>query len=54
MGEKGKKMVIKGNLKMILAMENKNLNGGYTNIDVEMEITRNFPEDLLDHNKSSL
>ena len=47
-------MVIEGNLKKIRAMENKILNGGYSNIDVEMEITRNFPEDLSGHNKSSL
>jgi len=39
-------MVIEGNLKTIPAMDNKNLNGVYSNIDVEMEITTNFPEDL--------
>lgn len=53
-GEKDKKLAIKGNLEKILNMDDKNLNGGYSNIDVEMEIMPNISKDFSRYNKSSL
>ena len=53
-GEKDKKLSIKDNLEKISNMDDKNLNGGYSNVDVEMEITPNISKDFLGYNKSSL
>ena len=52
--DKDKLLVFEGNLEKIPAPENKNLNGEYSNTDIEMEISPNIFEDLSGCNKSSL